>query len=76
MPPELGWIWRGNGMVTAWRDRHVTCGMVSMVVVWIWVNDRVMENEDLGGGRKGLFLQLGFRVEVANPDEDGGESRG
>ena len=54
----------------------MACGMVSMVAVWIWVDDRVMEKEDLGGGRKGLFLQLGFRVEVANPDEDGGESRG
>ena len=63
-------------MVTAWRDRHVACGMVSMVAVWIWVDDRVMEEEDLGGGRKGLFLQLGFRVEVADPGEDGGESRG
>ena len=76
MPSELGCIRCGNGMVTAWRDRHVACGMVSMVVVWIWVDDRVMEKEDLGGGRKGLFLQLGFRVEVGDLDEDGGESRG
>ena len=35
-----------------------------------------MEEEDLGGGGKGLFLQLGFWVEVADPNEDGGESQG
>ena len=73
---DSAWSRRGNGMVTAWQDRHVACGMVSMVAVWIWVDDLVMEEEDLGGGRKGLFLQLGFRVEVADPSEDGGESQG
>ena len=54
----------------------MACGVVSMVAVWVWVNDRVMEEEDLGGGGKGLFLQLGFWVEVANLGEDGDESRG
>ena len=38
-----------------------------MVAVWIWVDDRVMEKEDHGGGGKGLFLQLGFWVEVTDP---------
>ena len=47
-----------------------------VVVVWVWVDDRVMEKEDLGGGGKGLFLQLGFWVEVTDLSEDGDESRG
>ena len=30
------------------------------MAVWVWVDDRVTEEEDLGGGGKGLLLQLGF----------------
>ena len=41
-----------------------------MVAVWVWVNDQVMEEEDLSGGGKGLFLQLGFWVEVTNLGEE------
>ena len=48
----------------------------SEIVVWVWVDDRVMEHEDLGGGGKGLFLQLGVWVEVTDLDEDNDESRG
>ncbi|KAF3975149.1 hypothetical protein CMV_001586 [Castanea mollissima] len=46
-----------------------------MVAVWVWVDDRVMEEEDLDGGGKGLFLQLGFWVEVTDLDKDGDESQ-
>ena len=45
-----------------------------VVAVWVWVDDRVMEHEDLGGGGKGLFLQLGVWVEVTDLDEDDDES--
>ena len=73
---DSAWSWRGNGMVTAWQDQHMACGVVLMVVVWVWVNDRVTEEEDLSGGGKGLFLQLGFWVKVADLGEDGDESQG
>ena len=47
-----------------------------MVAVYVWVDDWVTEEEDLDGGGKGLFLQLGFWVEVTNLSEDGDESQG
>ena len=47
-----------------------------VVAVWVWVNDQVTKEEDLGGGGKGLFLQLGFWVEVTDLGEEGDESRG
>ena len=50
--------------------------MEIMVAVWVWVDDRVTEEEDLGGGGKGLLLQLGFQVEVTDLGEDDDESQG
>ena len=46
------------------------------VAMWVWVDDQVIEEEDLVVGGKSLFLQLGFWVEVTNLGEDGDESRG
>ena len=50
---ELG-VDFGFGIDVDWRRSEI------MVAVWVWVNDQVTEEEDLGGGGKGLFLQLGF----------------
>ena len=43
--------------------------------MWVWVDDWVTEEEDLGGGGKSLFLQLEFCVEVTDLSEDGDESQ-
>ena len=40
------------------------------VVMWVWADDQVTEEEDLVVGGKSLFLQLGFWVEVTNLGED------
>ena len=58
------------GIYVDWRRSEI------VVAVWVWVDDRVMEHEDLGGGGKGLFLQLAVWVEVTDLDEDDDESRG
>ena len=68
------WIWdRHDGarcLFWIWDRRRSEI----VVAVWVWVDDRVTEEEDLDGGGKGLFLQLGFWVEVTDLDEDGDES--
>ena len=50
---ELG-VDFGFGIGIDWRRLKI------VVAVWVWVDDRVIEEEDLGGGGKGLFLQVGF----------------
>ena len=46
---ELG-VDFGFGIGIDWRRSKI------VVAVWVWVDDRVIEEEDLGGGGKGLFL--------------------
>ena len=40
----------GFGIGIDWRRSKI------VVAVWVWVDDRVIEEEDLGGGGKGVFL--------------------
>ena len=40
----------GFGIDVDWQRLKI------VVAVWVWVDDRVTEEEDLSGGGKGLFL--------------------
>ena len=56
------------------RSAH---GVVLMMTVWVWVDDRVMEEEDLGGVGKACSCSWGFGLKwlilvkmVTNPKDE------